>query len=179
MRRNSFKKAQQLSELRTKPNDRPAHGASSEGRPKRGKIPGVTKAVISVICAPSKVRTSIAEAIWRPFSGPSSSQYALVTYTTHVLNDSVGWFYQSDTDPYSGGLGFNSHDPVPPLGNWNDQGGDDDFAFKAYVTPPPSTPSTPPTTAPTTKHKKKCKKHKKHRSAESAKKKKCKKKKRR
>jgi hypothetical protein len=108
-----------------------------------------------------------------PAAVTAGTQYTLVAYTTHVLNDSLGWYYQSDTDPYSGGALFTGGGPVPPLGPWNDQGGDDDFAFKTYVTPPPSTPSTPPTT----KHKKKCKKHKKHRSAESAKKKKCKKKK--
>ncbi len=106
-----------------------------------------------------------------PAAVTAGTQYALVTYTTHALNDSVGWFYQQDTNPYSGGLGFNSHDPVPPLGNWNDQGGDDDFAFKTYVTPPP-----PPTTGSPTTVKKKCKK-KKHKRAVGSAKKKCKKKK--
>jgi hypothetical protein len=109
-----------------------------------------------------------------PAAVTAGTQYALVTYTTHVLNDSVGWFYQSATDPYSGGAGFISNDPVPPLGNWDDFMGDDDYAFKTYVAPPPSTTTGSPTTP--TVVKKKCKKHKKKHSAESAKKK-CKKKK--
>jgi hypothetical protein len=113
-----------------------------------------------------------------PAAVTAGTQYALVAYTEHATNDCCGWNYQSDTDPYSGGALFVSHEPIPALGNWANQGGDDDYAFKTYVTPPPpSTPSTPPTTAPTTKHKKKCKKKHKKRSAESAKKKKCKKKK--
>jgi hypothetical protein len=108
-----------------------------------------------------------------PAAVTAGTQYALVAHTEHASNDCCGWNYQSDTDPYSGGGGFTSNEPFPALGDWGDQGGDDDYAFKTYVTPTP-----PSTTAPTTKHKKKCKKKKHKRSAESAKKK-CKKRKKR
>jgi hypothetical protein len=83
-----------------------------------------------------------------PAAVTAGTQYALVAYTTHVLNDSVGWFYQDATDPYSGGAGFNSMEPVPPQGSWSGQGGGDDYAFKTYVTPAPTTPPQPPTTVP-------------------------------
>ena len=109
----------------------------------------------------------------------AGTQYALVAYTAHPINDCCAWQIQNATNPYSGGQQFIST-PPPPGEDWF-AFSTNDFAFKTYVGPPPppstpSTPSTPPTTAPTTKHKKKCKKHKKKHSASSAKKK-CKKKK--
>jgi hypothetical protein len=110
-----------------------------------------------------------------PAAVTAGTQYTLVAYTTHAINDSLGWYYQSGTDPYSGGELFTGGGPLPPLGPWNDQMGDDDFGFKTYVVPPPPTTTGSPTT-PTIVKKKKCKKKKHKRSAESAKKK-CKKKK--
>jgi hypothetical protein len=109
-----------------------------------------------------------------PAAVTAGTQYTLVAYTTHSKNDSIGWWYQLDAGTYSGGSLFSGGGPVPPMGDWNEQGGDDDFAFRTYVDPPPSPPGN---TAQPGGKKKKCKKHKKHkRTAESAKKK-CKKKK--
>ncbi len=87
-----------------------------------------------------------------PAAVTAGTQYALVAYTTHVTNDCCGWFYQDATDPYSGGAGFNSMEPVPPQGIWSNQGGGDDYAFKTYVTPAPTPPPTPPPTSPRAPH---------------------------
>ena len=107
-----------------------------------------------------------------PAAVMAGTQYALVAYTAHLINDCCAWNTQTATNPYSGGQQFIST-PPPPGEDWL-AFSTNDLEFKTYVGPPPvpSTPSTPPTTAPTTTHKKKCKKH----SASSAKKK-CKKKK--
>jgi hypothetical protein len=81
-----------------------------------------------------------------PAAVTAGTQYALVAYTTHVTNDWGGWFFQNATNPYSRGAGFNSHEPVPPQTSWSNQGGGDDYAFRTYVTPAPTTPGPPPTT---------------------------------
>jgi hypothetical protein len=107
----------------------------------------------------------------------AGTRYALVAYSAGSVGDAVGWLNQSAGDPYSGGeLFLDNADPLPPGTNWIEgEDGDDDFAFKTYVTPAPPQPQ--PATSTGVKKRKCKKKHK--RSAHSAKKKKCKKKKRR
>jgi hypothetical protein len=106
----------------------------------------------------------------------AGTRYALVAYSPGATGNAVGWRNQDGGDPYSGGEFFlDNADPLPPGTNWlQGEDGDDDFAFKTYVTPTPPQP-------PTSTVKRKCKKHKKKhkRSAQTAKKKKCKKKKKR
>jgi hypothetical protein len=114
-----------------------------------------------------------------PAAVTAGTRYTLVAYTTHAVNDSLGWYYQSDTDPYSRGALFSGGGPVPPVGPWNDQEGDDDFGFKTYVAPaPPSpaSPSTPTSTGQRAAALKKCKKKAKKKHWSKKKLKKCKKK---
>ena len=106
-----------------------------------------------------------------PAAVMAGTQYALVAYTAHPINDCCAWNTQTATNPYSGGQQFISLVP-PPGEDWL-ASSTNDLEFKTYVGPaPPPPPSNPATTQPVTK--KKCKKHKKHRAASA--KKHCKKK---
>ena len=108
--------------------------------------------VLASASIPNSAIGTIAAFVPATFTTPAAvtagTQYALVAYTTHLTNDWGGWFYQDSTDPYSGGAGFNSMEPVPPQGSWSNQGGGDDYAFKTYVTPAPTTPPERPITVP-------------------------------
>jgi len=152
----------------------PAEPLIVEVRNTSAGAPG-TSVLASASIPTSAIGTAPATFVPVTFTTPSAvtagTQYALVAYTTHVTNDWGGWRYQAATNPYSGGSGFSTNDPVPPMVGWNQQP-NNDYAFKTYVTPPPS-PSPPNTGQPT---KKKCKK-KKHKHHAASAKKHCKKKK--
>ena len=110
----------------------------------------------------------------------AGTQYAVLAYTPGTPDNTVGWRFQNAGNPYSPGAMFVSNDPLPPGGNWQQDGGiDDDLGFKTYVVPAPPVAQPPPLRG-YPLPKKKCKKKKKKGKslAAASKKKKCKKKKR-
>ena len=117
----------------------PAEPLTVEIRNTSAGAPG-TSVLASASIPTSAIGTAPATFVPVTFTTPAAvtagTQYALVAYTTHVTNDYGGWRYQAATNPYSGGAGFSTFDPVPPMVGWNQQTGAD-YAFKTYVTPPP------------------------------------------
>jgi hypothetical protein len=104
----------------------------------------------------------------------AGTQYAIVAYSA-TTGDAVGWRYQNNTDPYSGGAAFFSADPHPPGPPWNEPAGDD-YAFKTYVAPaPPASPSPSANTGQRAAALKKCKKRAKAKQWSKKRLKKCKK----
>src|SRR5262249_54987271 len=76
-----------------------------------------------------------------PPLGTAGSQYALVAYSPGSFGDAVGWFDRTSGNPYPGGELLSSADPLPPGANWN-RSFSQDFGFKTYVGPAPSSSPT-------------------------------------
>jgi Ca2+-binding RTX toxin-like protein len=79
--------------------------------------------------------------------------YALVAYSPGSGLDAVGWSYQDSGNPYPDGASFFTNDPIPPDGNWIEQSGGADQAFKTYVVPGPGGPGAGPGVSATCKGK--------------------------
>jgi hypothetical protein len=101
-----------------------------------------TAVLASVILPGSAIGTSAAF-VPVTFAAPApvaaGTQYAIVAYDAGTGGNIVGWWYQSEGDPYLPGAQFIT-DEFPPGGTWEklEEG---DRAFKTYVVPASITPT--------------------------------------